>query len=55
MNEELLTTNQLAEKLKVNPQTIRRMVSSGKIPHVKLGERDFRFYYSKVIEALEVK
>lgn len=55
MNEELITTSELAEKLKVHPHTIRLWVKNGKIPYIKLSERDFRYYYSKVIETLEVK
>lgn len=55
MSEELLTTNELAEKLKVHPHTVRLWAKEKKIPYVKLSERDFRYYYSKVIAALEVK
>lgn len=42
MEEELLTTGELAQYLKVKPQTILRKARSGDLPAVRVGRR-FRF------------
>ena len=50
---ELITTFELAEKLKVHKMTIHRMVKDGRIPCVKLSKTEFRFDLIKVLEALK--
>lgn len=37
MNSEYLTVPDVAELLQVNPQTVRRWIWKGKLPHVKVG------------------
>ena len=49
---KITDTKGLAEILKVNPETVRRMVAAGRIPVIKLGNRDFRFDVEKVIATL---
>ena len=48
---ELLTSEQLAEKLHVSVYTIRRYTYQGIIPHLKLGARRL-YILDEVIEAL---
>jgi len=50
--EELLTLEELAERLRLHPDTARGLYRRGIIPGLKLGHRTLRFEYSKVIEAL---
>ena len=52
--EQLLTVEQIAEKLQVSEPTIRRLVASGKIPHIRQG-RLLRFQMSAVLAALTDK
>lgn len=52
--EQLLTIEDVAERLKVSTPTIRRLVSAGKIPHIKQG-RVLRFQMSQVLQALTEK
>jgi excisionase family DNA binding protein len=37
MNSEYLTVPDVAELFQVNPQTVRRWIWSGKLPHIKVG------------------
>ena len=37
MNGEYLTVSDVAELFQVNPQTVRRWIWEGKLPHVKVG------------------
>ena len=37
MNSEYLTVPDVAELFQVNPQTVRRWIWKGKLPHVKVG------------------
>ena len=37
MNDEYLTVSDVAELFQVNPQTVRRWIWKGKLPHVKVG------------------
>lgn len=39
---ELLTVEQAAEKLKMHPDTIRRLLRDGQLPGIKLGKRQWR-------------
>lgn len=42
MDDKLLTTQEIAAKLDVDPETVRRMCKTGKWPHTKIG-RLYRF------------
>lgn len=48
---EVLTTEELAERLSVSPRTIFNMRSDGRIPQIRIGSI-VRFVYSDVVEAL---
>ena len=37
MNGEYLTVSDVAELFQVNPQTVRRWIWKGKLPHIKVG------------------
>lgn len=50
--EELLTLEELAQRLRLHPDTARGLYRRGIIPGLKLGHRTLRFEYSQVIEAL---
>jgi len=50
--EELLTLEELAQRLRLHPDTARGLYRRGVIPGLKLGHRTLRFEYSQVIEAL---
>ena len=50
---QLLTTNELAERLNVHRLTIMRMVGDGTIPHIKISKKEFRYEYDEVILALK--
>ena len=39
MNDELLTVTQVAERLKVNPETVRRWLRAGQLRGTLLGDR----------------
>ena len=51
---ELLTTKEIAEHLKLRPETVLRKVKSGKIPALKVGGR-FRFDKEQIDEWLRSK
>lgn len=38
MDEKLLTIKQVAERLQLHPDTIKRMIRSGKLQAAKMGE-----------------
>lgn len=48
---ELLTVDEVAAHLRVNPQTIRNWIDAGKLPHVKIGPRRVRIF-RRDLEAL---
>ena len=52
MMQELLTLKELGERLKLSPETCRRLFLDGRIPGLKIGWRTLRFQYDAVIEAL---
>jgi len=51
-NDELLTLEELAERLRLHPDTARGLYRRKVIPGIKLGHRTLRFEYNKVIDAL---
>ncbi|SEG52593.1 DNA binding domain-containing protein, excisionase family [Thermomonospora echinospora] len=48
---DVLTTRELAVKLGLSPQTVRRMANAGQIPALKTG-KDFRYSWTAVREVL---
>jgi excisionase family DNA binding protein len=48
---DVLTTAELATKLGLSPQTVRRMANAGQIPALKTG-KDFRYSWEVVREVL---
>ena len=42
-NEQLMTTKELAEYLRVHPFTVRAWVRQNRLPVIRLGRFDFRF------------
>jgi|GEM_PF-1344784 len=50
--ENLLTANQLAQRLKVSPVTVQRWSRDGRIPCLKLTAKVVRFDYEAVCAAL---
>ena len=42
-NDEIMKINEVAEYLKMNPQTIYNWAQQKKIPAVKLGKKEWRF------------
>ena len=44
---ELITANVVADRLRVTPQTVRRLAREGKLPAVRVG-RTYRFDWDKV-------
>ena len=49
---ELLTLRELAQRLKLHPDTARSLYRRGVIPGIKIGHRTLRFEYGQVLEAL---
>lgn len=50
--EGLLTLVELAQRLRLHPDTARGLYRRGIIPGLKLGHRTLRFDYAQVLEAL---
>lgn len=48
---DVLTTAELAAKLGLSPQTVRRMANAGQIPALKTG-KDFRYSWEAVRQVL---
>lgn len=53
MIDDLLTADELAERLRVRPSTVRRWYRDGRIPAVRLTPKVIRFDYVSVVEALQ--
>jgi len=52
--DELLTLAELAQRLKLHPDTARGLYRRGVIPGIKLGHRTLRFDYGQVLLALRL-
>jgi len=52
---EILTTEDLARRLRVRPDTVRRWVRGGRIPVLRVSEKVVRYDYGEVIEALRAR
>ena len=48
----LLTAEELAERLKIQPSTVRRWSRDGRIPTVRLSPKVVRYDYDAVVETL---
>ncbi len=55
MTDELLTADEIADRLGVKRETIRRLVLNGTIPEIKISEKIRRFDWQAVVEALRHK
>ena len=51
-NDEILSENQLCERLNISRTTISRYRKENKIPYLKVGN-NIRYEYNKVLKALE--
>ena len=51
MTRELLTTDELAERLKVSRRTVQRRMAAGEIPHLQFGGA-VRFDWEAVLRTL---
>jgi excisionase family DNA binding protein len=49
---ELLTADQLADRLRLRPRTVQAWARQGRIPSVKLSAKVVRFAWSAVLAAL---
>lgn len=55
MIDELLTADEIADRLNVKRETIWRLVLNGTIPEIKISEKIRRFDWYAVVEALKHK
>lgn len=53
--QELLTAEELAERLRVQPSTIRRWSRCGRIPQIGIGPKVIRYDYDAVLESLRTR
>ena len=53
MEDKLLTTEDLAERLGVSPGTVVQWARSGRIPEIRPSERIRRFDYDDVLAVLK--
>lgn len=53
MNQELLTAQELAEKLELSVETIWRYTREQKIPALMIGTRQYRYDLKKVLQSLD--
>jgi len=51
--DELITIDELSERLKLHPVTTRGLYRRGIIPGIKLGHRTLRFEFHAVVDALK--
>lgn len=52
MNIDIITANELAERLKVKPETIRIWAQKGLIPSIRITPKIIRFDLIAVLKAL---
>lgn len=52
MSRELLTVEEAAERLKMNPQTVRRWIRQGLLPAAKIGRKEWRIDEADLLPAL---
>ena len=50
---QLMTAKELSEYLRLNPASIWRLTSEGKIPVIRLGKRTLRYSLPDVMKVLE--
>jgi excisionase family DNA binding protein len=50
---QLLTPAELAERLKVSEETVKRKARAGQIPALHLGSQVLRFDYDEVLNAMK--
>jgi|GEM_PF-1624341 len=53
MTEQLMTTEELADKLAISPRTVIEWARTGRIPEIRASSRIRRFDYSDVVAALK--
>ncbi len=53
MEDELLTVEEAAARLKMHPDTIRRLLREGSMPGVKLGKRQWRISAAALARFIE--
>ena len=53
--ERLLTTDEVAEYLRLNRETVLRKARKGEIPAIKMGYRSYRFHKDQIDEWLRAK
>jgi excisionase family DNA binding protein len=54
VGEEILTTQEVADLLKLHPKTVNKLAKSGRVPAYRIG-RQWRFRKSEVIKLLQKK
>jgi excisionase family DNA binding protein len=54
MGEEILTTREVAELLKLHPKTVNKLAKSGRVPAYRIG-RQWRFRKAEILKLLEKK
>jgi excisionase family DNA binding protein len=52
VDEEILTTREVADLLKLHPKTVNKLARSGRVPAYRIG-RQWRFRKSEVLKLLE--
>jgi excisionase family DNA binding protein len=52
VGEEILTTQEVADLLKLHPKTVNKLAKSGRVPAYRIG-RQWRFRKSEILKLLE--
>ena len=53
MTTELLTCEELAQRLRLKSATVREWARTGQIPAIRVGPKVIRFDFAKVLSVLE--
>jgi excisionase family DNA binding protein len=53
MATDYLTTAELAQRLRLSPETIRQMAGTGKIPSLRISPKVIRFDLQAVTQAIQ--